>query len=117
MRCHIPVMTKRIGKHAGAIAVKLVFDRLYLFGSCCKGIGKYFVNIGDIKMEAYWRAADGLRAFCATFRTFIGQHDDRIVNFDFSMGDFAIWRWQAHPYGCTEYIFVKFNGFGRALNN
>ncbi len=68
-------------------------------------------------MEADRRAANGERAFCAPFRTFIGHHDDRTTDLEFRMGDFAIRPRQTHPLGGAEHIFVKLNRFGRALHD
>ena len=46
--------------------------------------------------------AERLRTEVAIVRIFIGQHDQRVADLDFSMAQRAIWTSQAHHLSCAK---------------
>ena len=89
------------------------------FGACGYGALDDFIDVGEIHVKTYRTGANGDRARMAQPHAwiFIGQHDVRIADLQFSVGDFAARLFHAHHFSGAKNIFVIFNGLRGPFDN
>src|SRR5262249_39635768 len=72
------------------------------------------VHIRDVEQDADRRAADRKRTLRAHLWMFVGEHDDRIADADFSVTDLAVGPGEPQGFGRAECFLVEVDRFRRA---
>src|SRR5712675_2386631 len=112
-------MSERILNEAGAVSVKLVLHGLQDFRSIGRRFLDYAIDVGKIYIEAHRARADGGRAGVSLTHVgiFVGQHDVRVADLQFSVSDLAVRAIHANGFSSTENFLVIFNGLGSASDD
>src|SRR5262245_7570425 len=83
-------MAERIFELTGAVAVKLVHERLTLLCASGQGLFEKRVYVLDIEMDADRRAAQCFWRLAAILRKFICHHNYGIAQTDFGVAESSI---------------------------
>src|SRR5580693_1276610 len=112
-------MSEGIANETVAVSIELILHGFENFRTLVHGLLHDTINIGKIDIEAYRASADSGGAGMSLPHTgvFVGQHDVRITDLQFSVSDLAVRAIHANGFRRAEHFFVIFNCLGSALDD
>src|SRR5262245_14846628 len=112
----MPRVAEWIFETAGAVSIKLILDRPCQLRTRVHGALNKGIDIFNVEHDADRCTAEGFWTAEVHFGIFIGHHDPRISDLDFSVGDLAVRLCKAHELLRAECFLIEFQSFGGAFD-